>query len=260
MSLWDEMPSLEAAARRELPAEDPTISALSAGDRAALAEVWAARAKSELGAGAVFAAVARGLFAAGAEGGDRGGGAVPPELLWIASRAVCDELRHAEICRYVASRYGSEAPPRAAPPAIVEPPFGPGVYAVLNSAVNETIGSAFLSACLDEAEGALARAALRELLADEMDHARLGWALLAAGAPGGLSAGLRGEVAGRLPELIRIAERAWSARAAELPSEIPRGHGCLPGADVVRVARRAIREVILPGFAHLGIHARGLIL
>jgi hypothetical protein len=247
MSLWDELPSLEAAARRELPAADPAILALSAEDRAAVAELWASRARSEIGAGAVFAAVARGLFM-------EGGGAVPHELLWLASRAVCDELRHAEICRYVASLYGTETPPRAAPPTIAEPPFGRGIHAVLNSAINETIGSAFLSACLDEAEGILARAALRELLTDEMDHARLGWALLATA---GLGGAMRSEVEGRVPELIHIARRAWSVRAAELPEDLPRGHGCLPRAEVLRVVEIAIREVILPGFEHLGLRARG---
>ena len=247
MSLWDELPALEAAARRELPADDPVISALSAGDREVLAYLWAARARSELGAGAVFAATARGLFM-------EGGGAIPHELLWLASRAVCDELRHAEICRYVASRYGAVTPPRAAPPSIAEPPFGRGIHAVLNSALNETIGSAFLSACLDEAEGPLARAALRELLTDEMDHARLGWALLATPGFGGP---LRSEVEGRLPEFVAMARRAWAARAAELPEELPRGHGCLPRADVLRVVEIAVRDLILPGFDRLGLRARG---
>lgn len=245
MSLWDELPCLEAAARRELPAVDPAILALSEGDRAVVAELWAARARSELGAAAVFAAAARGLFA-------EGGGAVPHELLWLASRAVCDELRHAEICRYVASRYGVE-PPRAAPPVITEPPFGRGIHAVLNSALNETIGSAFLSACLEEADGILVRAALRELLTDEMDHARLGWALLATP---GLGGAMRSEVEGRLPELIHIVRGAWFARAVELPKEIPRGHGGLPREEVLRVVEIAIRDVILPGFEHLGIRAR----
>jgi hypothetical protein len=239
MSLWDELPSLAEAARRPLPAEDPAVLALDAAGRAKVAAVWAERAESELGAGAVFAAVARGLFGEG----------VSHQVVWLASRAVCDEMRHSEICRHVAAVYGGAVPERPALRDVAPPPLGASAHAVLICAINETIGSAFLSACLDEAEGALPRAALRELLADETDHARIGWAVLA-GAPEGGEA--RREVARRLREMVLAARDAWRLRASELPEELPRGHGCLPRGDVLAVVDEAIRSLVLPGLARVG--------
>ena len=46
--------------------------------------------------------------------------------------------------------------------------------------MNETTAGVFLEVCLAHAEGALAKAALSELLSDEIDHGRIGWAHLAA--------------------------------------------------------------------------------
>ena len=243
MRTWAELPALEAAAAQPLPAEDPAIDALSPEDRAILARIWAERAESELGAGAVFSAVSRGLFA---EGAGR-------EVLWLAARAVCDELRHAEICRHVAARYGGRTPDLAAPPAVPDPPGSAALYAVINCAVNETIGSAFLTACHDEARGALARAALRELLTDEVDHARIGWALLGSDR---LAEGTRREAMRALPELVGVARAAWVRRAAELPEELPPGHGCLCRGDVLAVVDHALSHLVLPGFEHVGIDPR----
>ena len=248
MTLWNDLPPLAEAARRPLPETDPVLDALDPDSRAGVAAVWAERAESELGAGAVFAAVASGLFTA----------SMPVEIVWLASRAVCDELRHAEICRHVAARYSGVvparrpaiAPARPAPRPSGAPALDAGAHAILNGAINETIGSAFLSACLEEATAPLARAALRELLTDETDHARLGWAVLAASPEGGET---RRVVTRRLPEMVTLARSVWRARAAELPAELPRGHGCLPGPAVAELVDEALRALVLPGFAHVGI-------
>jgi len=240
MNLWSDLPELASAARRPLPPADASIEALSPEDRALLARVWTERAENELGAGAVFAAIAAGLFGEGA-------GA---EVLWLASRAVCDELRHAEICRHVAACYAGRALPRPAPPTIDEGPRSAGVYAVLNGAIHETIGSAVLTACFEEAEGPMVRAAVRELLADEVDHARVGWALLGADR---LAPRLRCEIGAALPALLRVARERWLARAEELPEVLPRGHGCLPRREVVEVVEHALQSLVLPGFAHVGL-------
>jgi hypothetical protein len=240
MSLWSDLPELAAAARRPLPPKDAAIEALTPEDRALFARLWTERAANELGAGAVFAAIASGLFAEGAG----------PEVLWLASRAVCDEIRHAELCRHVASCYAGRDLPRPAPPVIGEGPRSAGVYAVLNGAIHETIGSAVLTACHEEAEGAMVRAAVRELLADEVDHARVGWALLGADR---LAPRLRCEVSTALPALVRLARERWLARAEELPESLPRGHGCLPRGDVVEVVEHALRSLVLPGFSHVGL-------
>ena len=53
------------------------------------------------------------------------------------------------------------------------------LHAVLNCCVNETIASAHLRATLKAAVSPLVREVIRLLLADEIDHARVGWAHLA---------------------------------------------------------------------------------
>jgi len=243
MKAWTDLPLLAKAARRALPEIDPAIESLGAGERTLLAKVWNERAASEHGAGAVFSTVAHALFAEG----------VNKEILWLASRAACDELRHAEICRYVASRYAGDAPLPPSLPRLPEPTRGSIFLAVAHCAINETVGSAFLSACQEEASGELARAALRELATDEIDHARIGWALLGADSFSRSSSGvLRCELEPRLLELIGVVRDAWLLRAAELPEELPRGHGCLSGPDVVRVVEEALAELVLPGFRHMG--------
>jgi hypothetical protein len=247
MSAWSELPSLEAAARRALPEEDPVLDGLGAEPRALLARSWAARAHAELGAAAVFAAVSHGLF----------GVAASREILWLAARAVCDELRHSEICRYVARRYGGEEPERTDAPDVGTPRFGRTsaetsrlFHAVVNCCINESIGSAMLHVCLEQATAPLARAATRELLADDIDHARIGWAVLASPR---LPPGFRAELERALPTLVRIGRDPWLAFSAKTPADPPIGHGCLSAADLRAVVDEALLGVVLPGFEHVGI-------
>ena len=247
MSHGGEIPELDKAARRFLALQDDTIDALDAEQRDWVAASWTRRAAAEVAAGAMFAVITQGLFRERA----------PQELLWLAARGTCDELRHAEICRYVALRYGGEAPPRALPPALEEVRFGDApaglsrvLYALLNTCVNETIATAYLNACLADARGPLADAALRELLHDEVDHGRLGFALLASD---WIDAQAREHLALALPTLLRIGRDAWLDTAARLPADSVPGHGCPSGTVVRAVVEEALRELVLPGFAHVGI-------
>jgi hypothetical protein len=237
---WRDLPTLKQSARRGLPETDAVIDALDQATRCRIAGAWSRRAEAELAAAGVFAHIARSLFV------ER----VPEEILWLASRAICDELRHAEICRYVAAFY---APTEAVPTLPAKPRetrANPLVVAVANCAVSETIGSAFLSGGLDTADSPLVRAATRELLADEIDHARIGWALL------GAYADLRRDVQRILPQLVLEVRDLWRERAREMPSGLPRGHGCLSGEDVERIVDDALRDLVLPGMAHVGIDPR----
>src|SRR5204863_1917294 len=109
----------------------------------------------------------------------------PDELVALAARGIDDELRHAELCHHVASRVAGQAlePPAPLPfalPAINAPEeLRHSLYVLGHCALNETTASAYLRIALADASGALAHAALRELLSDEIDHSRLGWAHLA---------------------------------------------------------------------------------
>jgi hypothetical protein len=247
------LPELAQAARQELPDDDGgAAAALSPGERELIGRVWTERAASETGAGAVFALVSRGLFDEGLEA----------PLSWLAARAVCDELRHAELCRHVAAAYLGSPPPRSAPVHVPEPRFQGSsrrtsrlLHAVLQSAINESIGSAFLRRCLEQAQSPLCEAVVRELLRDEIDHARLGWALLAWPGYGDAA---RGDTQRLLPTLVGIARGRALERAAELPASLPVGHGCLPGPEVTELVEEAIAELVLPGFEHLGYDVTAL--
>jgi hypothetical protein len=237
----------EALTRRPLPIDDPSIAALSRDEREIATLVWAGRAEAELRAAGSFAYLADVLPAAGAA----------PALTALARRAITDERRHAELCWRVASAYAGRelAPPRHLPVSV--PRHGRAsvelrrvLHVVGMSCLNETTGSAFLELCRAGATGALARGALHELLTDEIDHARLGWAFVASPAVSGAA---RAELAAWLPELIAANLVAWRRRPRYPITPALVAHGC-PAWDAVDAAVvAAIDELLLPGFARAGV-------
>jgi hypothetical protein len=230
--------------RRPLPVADPSIGALTDDERATAAATWHGRAESELRASGAFLHLAGVLEQAGAAA----------ELVALAWRAVDDEQRHAAICAHVAAAFAGRAEPVRRLPVPVPRHAGatPGLRRVLHvmgmCALNETTGSAFLEVCRDGARGPTARAALHELLTDEIDHARLGWAFLAA-----VDDATRTEVAAWLPHLLDANLRAWRRRPrrAITPALVEQGCPAWETVDAAVVA--AIHDLLLPGFAHAGV-------
>lgn len=230
---------------RPLPVRDPDLDALDDDDRQQLVAVWLGRAASEERVATSFRVMCDSLAAL----------AAPDEIAALAARGVDDELRHAEICRTVASCIaGRELPP---PPALrfelpqIDAPeeIRHSLYVLGHCALNETTASAFLEATLVQTSGVLARAALRELLADEMDHGRIGWAHLAALAPAA-----RQRLSPWLLPLVKANLRAWreSPRlCAPRPALV--AHGAPDGDTVERALLTAVRALIVPGLRHLGL-------
>jgi hypothetical protein len=222
---------------------DPAVAAMAASDRELIGRTWAERARSEAGAGLAFAELAVDLPAD-----------LPGPVRAIAHRAADDERRHADLCRRVAEVYLGQpvdgARPRPGAPVRIagDPPLRSLLRLVLVSSVNETIGAAYLQACLADASGPLPRAAVRELLRDEVDHARIGWAALAVASPARRTA-----VAAALPGLLSACREAWRARAAGTPTSLPPGHGCLAQPELQRLVDDALADLVVPGFAELGI-------
>jgi hypothetical protein len=233
---------------RQLPDRDPTIDALAPETRAMLAAVWARRAASELGAGAAFAEVERALAALGAD----------DSVLELARRAVEDEPRHAELCRRLAEAYAGAPVAAPVPPDAVAMPRHDGADAALTRhlhvvtmcCINETIACGFVEACLADATGPLIVAIHREHLADEIHHARIGWAHLASPR---LDPGVRAAIARWLPRLLEANLRHWEQRIATLPADGVPGHALPPVATLVAAARRSVETVVLPGFDHVGV-------
>ncbi len=219
---------------RPLP-DDPIQ--LDDASRQLVARSWLARGAAERRAADIFTLIEASLRAVSEQ----------PALIELAHRAIDDELRHAEICRVVAVRYaGRELALTSLP---LDPPKHDGaseglrhsLWIVGQCAFNETTASAFLEASLEQAREPLARAALRELLSDEIDHARIGWAHLTA-AP---EARYR-ELARWLPRLLDANRREWG-RAAGADDDRFAAHGWISRAAIAAAVDSAERDVIRPG-------------
>jgi hypothetical protein len=236
---------------RPLPEVDETIELLDARSRGILAEIWLARSANERRVSDSFALIHAALLAVHAES----------SLVALAHRAVDDELRHAEICRTVASRFAREELAAPSPLLLTVPPHATAspelrhtLHIVGQSCFNETLASAILEASLQTARGPLACAALRELLSDEVDHARLGWAHLATVRPEvkkKLSAWLQPLARGNL-KTWRETQRTY-ATSPELVE-----HGALTRERTEQTLVGALRDLVVPGFAKLGLSVDAL--
>jgi hypothetical protein len=96
------------------------------------------------------------------------------------------------------------------------------------------------------------RHALRALLADEVRHARIGWAVLASPL---LTVDDRRVIASFMPQLLQVCVEAWLNEEDELEGErqIPKGHGNLGSAELGSCVDDTLRNVIVPGLEHVGI-------
>jgi len=231
----------------DLPFGDPSVAALTRAQRTAIAGHWKHRAKSELQVGRAFAAMVPLLRER------RASGAVLDRL----ERGAEEEIRHSEICARLAETYGGEAVDRPRIDSVPLPRFEVGdedlELALLVAGmccVNETIATAWISACLAAAETPLAQMANRIHLTDEIEHARVGWAHLASDAVGDATRRALGPC---LPRLLEANAPGWERDDPALPPEGVPAQGHLPNAVSRRVFVDAVRDLVLPGFAHVGI-------
>jgi hypothetical protein len=229
------------------------------GQRTCVAAVWRQRERTEREACLLFASLAADLEATGE---DR-------SLVAMARQAARDEERHAARCRELVARFaGSEAPPLPARRLRVEAGgLTRGQRAlfagVALSCVTETLSTALLLELREAAIDAAVKGTVREILKDEVDHARVGWAQLAAAARRGSVAWLAPHVA----EMLR-----WAIPSSGTPSGTPSGaslpavpgggtgegpdlsgYGVLPRAKVREVVRNVWRDVLAPGLARFGV-------
>jgi hypothetical protein len=231
----------------ELPFGDPSVAALTQAQRTAIAGHWKHRARSELQVGRAFAAM------------------VPILRERRASSAVLDrldsgadeEVRHSEICSRLAETYLGDTVERPRIDSVPLPRFEVGDEELETAllvagmcCVNETIATAWISACLAAAQTPLAMMANRIHLTDEIEHARVGWAHLASDA---VSDATRRALGPLLPRLIEANAPGWERDDPSLPPEGIPEQGHLPFAVSRRVFVDAVRDLVLPGFAHVGI-------
>jgi hypothetical protein len=221
------------------PSREPT-------DEPSIAAIWRGRASAE---GSVHAYAQRILE-------DLREADAATKVLELADRMVRDEARHVGICLDVASRFAGRAVTAPAPRAIVDPlaDVALPLRATLRVVATSCIGESFASAWIDES-GRLTRPAwlrdvLRKHLADEVHHARLGWAHLATTRVGEAE---RRAVAAWLPRLVEVNLHAWRTFDPRWPIEGFPDHG-LPSHALTRdVVDQALEQLVLPGFDALGV-------
>lgn len=238
--------------QKPLPDHDPSIDALPPEARKRLAGIWLSRAAMERRVADSFTVISRALKRRSA----------PETLIALAERAIDDEHRHAELSRVVASRFaGRELPSPARLELTV--PAHQGTSAQLRDTLhivgqcilNETTATAFLETCLSHATGTLARHALRELLSDEVDHGRIGWAHLAS-----TSADTRRRVGPWLLPMAYLNLRVWREESPIEP-EHPRelgAHGAPPGEVIHDALLDALTTLIVPGLRELDVPTAAL--
>ena len=238
--------------RRALPREDALMNSLTADERSRLAAIWQHRAAMERRVADSFEQIEAALLR-------RRAGA---SLVALAHRAIDDEYRHAELSRLVASRFaGYELP---TPPRLTlevpehrgaTPELRDSLFIVGQCVLNETTAGAFLEVCLSQARGPLAVAALRELLSDEIDHGRIGWAYLAS-----LDERTRAGLSTWLLPMAFLNLREWRRESPDDPDHSPAlaWHGA-PAASVIHGALvNALESLIVPGLVELGMATTAL--
>jgi hypothetical protein len=237
--------------QRPLP-DDPAIDALARADRQHLADIWLSRAAMERRVGEAFVVIRDALMRREAS----------PDLVELAERAIDDERRHTELSRVVASRFAGRdlaLPPRL----LLEVPVHEGaspelrdtLHVVGQCVLNETTASAFLETSLALAKGALAKAALRELLSDEIDHGRMGWTHLAS-----VDARTRASVAPWLLPMAYLNLRNWKEHTPYDPreSDALTAHGSPPAEVIHEALVDALHSLIVPGLRELRIATASL--
>ncbi len=233
-------------------ASRPAVDALPPELRAGLAAHWRRRARSELRISHGFARIAPLLADVG----------VAPGLIAHCWHAVGEEQAHAELCRQLVELYAGASEPAIELGETVElPDFGiadPRLTAALlivgTCCINETLATAYIAACLDASQVPCAVHANRIHLREEIGHGRLGWAVLASP---WLSTELRDALIPCLPGMLAANVPLWLRPAPHLPAAGIPGFGHPAHADVCAMITRTVHEVIVPGFAYVGVPYHG---
>ena len=218
--------------------------------RLEIARTWERRAREELKVAASFTVLCRELIEVGAA----------PSVLGPVARGVQDEVRHAEVCRRLAEQYrGAEvAWPQ---PVVIDPAparddrmLRTAFHAVSMCCINEAVAATFLETSLDDTSAPSARTVVGELLADEVEHARVGWTFIAT-AP----APIRDAVEANLTKLAQPIIDCWCEVGAVTLIDGAPAHGIPSLATTRRCAFDAFRDIVVPGFESVGLDARSLL-
>jgi hypothetical protein len=217
--------------------------------RARVGATWAFRARAEIEATARFARMATELASVGAN----------PVVVQGASDASADEARHRDLCARVAARWGvPDALNHQPPPRRIgrsDMPVRDRLLweLVAVCCISETMNTVLMTRCLEVARDEEIRATLRQLLEDEVKHARLGWAHLAAERAVGRGAFLRDV----LPLMLEASVEPGFLEGTTPPpwTDAMVDYGELPSNELVRLYADTMNVVVFPGLDAAGIDA-----
>lgn len=220
-------------------------------ERAVVAAMWAFRARSENQAASRFARIAARLDALQA----------PAQLRALARRSIDDERRHRARCAALAERFGhaslaaelgdsNEAPAPEVAPSRLPNPRRLTYELVAFCCLTESINAALLTHSFAQTSEPDSRAAVREILADEVQHARLGWAYLAHETD-------RAWLAEHFVAMLEatVPEELRDPRIQPDPSPALRAHGVFAQAELRAILTDCVDGVITPGLSLLGVDA-----
>ncbi len=222
---------------------------LPAEARSELLDFWRRRAEGEWTTAAALQHVHDDLVEWGA----------PEALRALAKRCIDDECRHTRWCTERARSLGaSDFNPRV----LGERPFAlQGASARENrllrplfaGCISETIAIHVLR----ESHAALAPGSVRQMnrqhMAEEVDHARLGWTFLAWLAEHGqLGHAERALLRRALPAMLSLAAESWRSGGRDVSPAL-QARGFIHSTQIERALKAALDEVILRGFADFEI-------
>lgn len=219
----------------------------SDGVRDTAARVWRHRHRIELEAARRFDALAARLAT------QRASAAV----VRMAQEAAADERRHADLCTELVCRYGG-APPEATSAGVASiAPRGLDerealLYEVVAlCCVTESLSAALLLTMVEQATDRFAGDAMRSILRDEVQHARIGWAHLAAEH----QLGARDVVGPHLPAILAttVNEELFSLRPEHENQDELGGLGSLSRQDAARIFTETMQAVVFPGLQRFGV-------
>jgi len=175
-------------------------------------------------------------------------------LAALSLRSSHDELRHAKRCQEILS-YGKNCPAPLSPHYKIQ--FGPAdldlrkrvQYTALGvCCITETLSAALLIEMHKRARPKLIKETIHEILVDEVDHGRLGWAELSRQAH-------KHDLSWLLVYLEKLVDEAFSSEITPMlgVSQDLAPWGILSEKDARPIMQETLKMVIYPGLAQLGI-------
>ncbi len=180
-----------------------------------------------------------------------------PVVVQGARDAAADEARHRDICARLAEKWGAKDPTNHVAPrervgrSDMDQRDRLLWEMVAVCCISETMNTALMTRCLEVAKDEEIRVSLRDLLRDEVRHARLGWAHLAAERSHG-----RGEFLRDVLPLMMEASVEPGFLEGTMPAPWAEGlydYGELPLAELVEIYRGTMQQVVFKGLDATGI-------